>query len=62
MGLLVEFLSFILISTCAGLSYWVDKAYFDKDWQEALAVGSAVFCGSSGVFCFIWGIIMMCMG
>lgn len=62
MGLLVILLGFVLLGACVGLACWADNALFDEDWQVPLVVGLSVFCGLSGIFSSICGIIMMGTG
>ena len=62
MGLLVILLGFVLLGTCAGLAVWAGDACFDEDWQAPLVTGLSVFCCLSGIFSFIYGIIMMAAG
>lgn len=62
MGLLVEFLGFILVSLSIGLAFLSDEAYFEKDWMPPMIISTSVFCAFSGLFCIVWGIILMVQG
>lgn len=58
MGLLAIFAGIFLVSACIGLASWTVMTYFNKDWQEALCTAASAFCGFSGAFCIIYGIIL----